>query len=412
MARFEYQARTRRGELVRGDLEAPDRRAALVMVDELGYYPIRVEPAKAPKAIARGKGRARAAPEGRAGRIRRRDVLMFTEQMSNLLRSGMSLSQALETLKRQAVGRPIEPVLADLHSEIKQGTDFSDALAKHPRVFPSLYSSMVRAGEASGTLPEILQRLSSYFSQSQELREKIIGALAYPMVILAVGVGLIIFVMTYMVPRFQMLFRELGTSLPLPTRILIGMSDAMIRYGWLLIVAVLGIVFGLRAAGRTEKGRLWIDGVKLRLPIVGRILSEGMFTQFARTLSTLLANGVPVLDSLRIVERTLDNAVLRRELQLARDRVTDGTTIAQPLAAGKIFPPLLIDMLAVGEETGDLPAALEHIADMYDQELSRDVKLFTTLLEPLMIVIMAVIVGFVVFSILIAVFQMTSGLQI
>ena len=408
MPRFQYQARTQAGELISGAVDAPDRRGALTRIDALGYFPIRVDAARLRDQVMGRRARGRRGPKGR---VRAREVLVFTQQVANLLRSGMSLSRSLEALGRQAEGRPLEPVIRDLHEEIRQGTNLSDALAKYPRVFPNLYSSMVRAGEASGTLPIILDRLAKYYERSQELREKIVGAMIYPALVMTVGIGLIIFVMVFMVPRFEMLFRELQATLPLPTKILISVSRGFLRYGWLGIVAVVGIVEGMRRLGKTPKGRLWIDTMKLRLPLVGVIAAKGMFTHFARTLGTLLANGVPILEALRIVERTLGNAALQSDLREARGRVTDGTTIAQPLAAGKRFPKLLIDMLAVGEETGNLPATLDHIADMYEQELERDVKVFTTLLEPIMILVMAGVVGAVVFSILIAVFQMTSGLE-
>ena len=408
MPRFDYQARTQAGDLVNGTLDAPDRRAALTRIDALGYFPVRVGAARQRD---QAKGRRPAQRRRRRGRVRQRDILVFTQQLANLLRSGMSLSRSLEALRRQAEDRPLGPVIGDIHDEIRQGTNLSDALAKYPRMFPNLYSSMVRAGEASGTLPIILDRLAKYYERSQELREKIVGAMIYPALIMVVGIGLIVFVMVFMVPRFEMLFRELQATLPLPTQILISISRGLLRYGWLGIVAAAGILEGMRRLGGTPKGRLWIDTAKLRLPLVGGIIAKGMFTHFARTLGTLLANGVPVLESLRIVERTLGNAALQGDLREARGRVTDGTTIAQPLAAGKRFPRLLIDMLSVGEETGNLPASLDHIADMYEQELERDVKVFTTLLEPVMILVMAGVVGGVVFSILIAVFQMTSGLE-
>ena len=405
MPTFSYKAKTQAGEVVSGTLPAGDRRMALAQLGRMGYYPLVVEAARVEKSADQPKARG-----GMRGRPNSRDVLMFTQQLSSLLRSGMSLSQALGTLERRAQKPAFGAVLGQLRGAIVQGESLSDSLSKHPKLFTKFYVNLVRAGEASGALDDVLVRLTHHQEQMAEVREKVVGALLYPLIIVGVGICTVIFFMLVMVPRFATMFKELGRSLPLPTRILIGVSDAFTSYWWIGVLLIVAGVLIYRQQARTPEGRLRLDGLKLRLPVFGRIITANAFAQFARTLATLLENGVPVLNALQIVEDTMTNRVVANEIREARTRVTDGTSISQPLAKGRIFPPLLIDMLAVGEESGEVVPALKNIADTYEQELSRTLKVFTTLLEPAIIIFMAMVVGGIVLSVLMAVFDITSGI--
>ena len=403
MPTFQYKAKTRAGELVSGSLAAGDRRAALAELGKLGFFPLAVDSAEAETGGKKG------AP-GFKSRVKPGDVLMFTQQLSSLLRSGMSLSKALDTLERRTQKKALAAVLGDLRSGIVQGESLSDSLAKHPKIFSRFFVNLIKAGEASGALDSVLLRLGKHQQQMAEVREKVVGALLYPLVIVCVGILVIIFFMLVMVPRFATMFKEMGRTMPLPTRILIGISDAFIGYWWVGVLLIVGAVMAYRVRVRTPEGRLALDGWKLRLPVFGGIIMANAFAQFARTLATLLENGVPVLGALQIVEDTMTNRVIANELREARTRVTDGTSLSQPLAKGKIFPPLLIDMLAVGEDSGEVVPALTNIADTYESELSRTLKVFTTLLEPAIIIFMAMVVGAIVLSVLMAVFDITSGI--
>ncbi|HXI82866.1 MAG TPA: type II secretion system F family protein [Verrucomicrobiae bacterium] len=403
MPTFQYKAKTRAGELVNGSLAAGDRRAALAELGKLGFFPLAVESTETERD---GKPGA----TGFRNRVKPRDVLMFTQQLSSLLRSGMSLSKALDTLERRTQKKALAAVLGDLRSGIEQGESLSDSLAKHPLIFSRFFVNLIKAGEASGALDDVLLRLGKHQQQMAEVREKVVGALLYPLVIVCVGICVIIFFMLVMVPRFAMMFKEMGRTMPLPTRILIGVSDAFVGYWWVGVLLIAGAVMAYRVRVRTPEGRLALDAWKLRLPVFGGIIMANAFAQFARTLATLLENGVPVLGALQIVEDTMTNRVIANELREARTRVTDGTSLSQPLAKGKIFPPLLIDMLAVGEESGEVVPALANIADTYESELSRTLKVFTTLLEPAIIIFMAMVVGAIVLSVLMAVFDITSGI--
>jgi type II secretory pathway component PulF len=403
MPTFQYKAKTRAGELVSGSLAAGDRRAALAELSKLGFYPLAVDSSE-PQQGASGNR------SGVRHRVKSRDVLMFTQQLSSLLKSGMSLSQALGTLERRSQRRALGAVLGELRNGIVQGETLSDSLAKHPRIFSRFFVNLIRAGEASGSLDDVLLRLGKHQEQMAEVREKVVGALIYPLIIAGVGICTIIFFMLVMVPRFSAMFKEMGATMPLPTRILIGVSDKFVSYWWIGVLLVIVGVTVYRIRARTPEGKLAIDVLKLRLPVFGNILMANALAQFARTLATLLENGVPVLTALQIVEDTMTNRVIANEIREARTRVTDGTSISQPLSKGKVLPPVLIDMLAVGEESGEVVPALKNIADAYEQELSRMLKIFTTLLEPVIIIIMAIVVGGIVMSILMAVFSITSGI--
>ena len=401
MPTFQYKAKTRGGELVSGSLAAGDRRAALAELGKMGFFPLAVDSTDSEQGGAQ---------KGRRARVKSRDVLMFTQQLSSLLRSGMSLSQALGTLERRSQRKALGSILGELRNGIVQGETLSDSLAKHPRIFSRFFVNLIKAGEASGSLDEVLLRLGKHQEQMAEVREKVLGALLYPLIIVGVGIITIVFFMLVMVPKFAAMFKEMGSTMPLPTRILIGISDGFVSYWWIGVLLIAAAVSAYRIRVRTPEGKLALDVLKLRLPVFGNILMANALAQFARTLATLLENGVPVLSALQIVEDTMTNRVIANEIREARTRVTDGTSISQPLSKGKVFPPLLIDMLAVGEESGEVVAALKNIAETYEQELSRMLKIFTTLLEPVIIIIMAIVVGGIVISILMAVFSITSGI--
>jgi type IV pilus assembly protein PilC len=402
MPTFAYKAKTQAGQMVTGTLAAGDRRTALAELGRRGYFPLAVDESES--------AADRLKTGGLRGRISARDVQMFTQQLSSLLRSGMSLSAAIDVLQRRTQKKSVASILGSLHKEIVQGETLSAALAKHPRVFTKFYVNLVRAGEASGTLDQVLLRLDKAQQQAGEVKEKVVGALIYPLIVVLAGIGAVIFFMTFMVPRFVVMFQEMRTTMPLPTRVLISISNAFTSYWWIGAALIVAAGLIIRQRARSPEGRLALDALVLRLPVFGGIIEANAFGQFARTLATLLENGVPVLGALQIVEDTMGNRIIANEIREARTRVTDGTSISQPLAKGKVFPPLLLDMLAVGEESGEVVPALKNIADMYEQELSHKIKIFTTLLEPAIIIFMALMVGSIVVSILMAVFDITSGI--
>jgi type II secretory pathway component PulF len=414
MPTFSYKAKDKAGQRVEGVVEANDRLSATRQVERLGYTPVSI--------TAAGPGSTVTAPRAarpqfrlswsRKPRLKTRDLLTFSTELSDLLASGMTLGNALNTLANRKTGAASDDIIRELRDQIIQGANLSDAMARQPESFPSLYVSMVRVGEASGALSEVMTRLVEHYERLQDLKEKVVMALVYPAIVLGMGFITMIFSMVYVIPKFSAIFQELGSTLPLPTRMLIALSNGMLKYGWLIIGLLAGLGVLLHRALRTPRGRERWHRMQLRIPFFKGIVAASTYANFARTLGTLLNNGVPALQALGIVEHTIGNVVLAAEIRKAKDRVTDGTTISGPLAAGKVFPPLMIDMLAIGEQTGDMAGSLKHIAHRYENELNRSVKLFTTALEPILIVVVALLVGFIAVSIVMAVFNVTNGLGV
>lgn len=442
MAQFRYIAKSRTGERQEGVLEAPDKRAVMGLLSRQGLVPISVAdlqaPAKAPapasaekpkpEAKALAKPPAKLAPKAgpaapgkkwfrfekslRArSHMKMGELLLFTGELSDLLASGMTLGSSLHALAQRKTGKAQDAIVTDLRDEIMSGSSLSAALSHWPASFPTLYVSMVKAGEASGQLPGVLERLVKHYERVLAAREKVGMALVYPLIVALVGFGAMAFMMVFVIPRFSAMFEELGGTLPLPTRILIGLSKGLLRYGWALAIGVAFGVAALKRLFKTPAGREWKDRFLLRMPVAGNIIRANAFANFAHTLGTLLANGVQVLQALAIVEHTVDNSIIATAIHAAKDRVTDGSTISRPLSQDGVFPRLLTDMLAIGEESGDMAGALDHIGRRYDNELDRAVKLLTTILEPVMMLLIAAGVGFVAISMLLAVFELTSGLQ-
>jgi type II secretory pathway component PulF len=411
MAIFNYTARTRNGDKQTGDIDAPDRRAALRMIEQQGLIPVSVNEGSATTGSEKKASKPRFKLT-RPAHMSMREVLIFTTELSDLLASGMTLGNALNTLAKRRADTASDSIVRALRNDVVQGASLSDALQQHPRVFSQLYINMIRAGEAGGALHEVLKRLVEHYERVQDLKEKVVMALVYPAIVMGMGALTLIFSMVNVVPKFQRIFEQMGETLPLPTRILIATSTFMTQYGLFLLVGI-GVLCVLANRGvKTRNGQLWWHGTLLKMPLVKGIVASGIYANLARTLGVLLTNGVPVLQALGIVEKTAGNAVISRELHNARERVTDGTSISGPLAAGKVFPPMLIDMLSIGEQTGDMASALGHIARRYENELDRNVKIFTTALEPILIVGVALAVGFVAVSILMAVFNLTNGMGV
>ncbi len=424
MPSFSYKARRRSGEMVEGMLEVADRAAALVQIERLGLFPVAVDATKAGAASAAAPGQARTKvdfmamlpPSVRQALTKQRkpklqELATFTQQMANLLKSGMPLTVALQSMTHlESKGIPAS-VAKDLRQEVMEGRGLSDAMAKQPVIFSDLYVNMVKAGEQSGALVVVLRRMAQHFQQFAEVQSKFTAALIYPALVIGVGFLLILFFIYFMLPRFIEMFSGFGVELPLPTRILIAISNVFQNFWWLLILIAVAVVILFKRFQASEHGRRRLDEWKMKAPIVGKVVKINLFGQFARVLSTLLENGVPVLTALKITEAIMPNTVVKEAIARTREQVTDGKTIAQPLAQSKIFPQLMIDLIKIGEETGDVPGALKNVADTYEGELTIALRVVTNLIEPAMIICMAVLVGFLLFSVLSAMFSITSSIQ-
>ncbi len=344
--------------------------------------------------------------------MKSQDVLLFTGELADLLEAGMTLGQALGALANQGEeDSPQRAICKDLTERIVNGEAFSSAVTRHPKTFPPLYGNMLRAGEASGAMVEVLRRLADHYERNDAMISKIKGAMTYPIVVLCIGVLAVIFALTWIIPKFEKIFASMGATLPLPTRILLGMSEGLIKYGWFMLGGIILAVWAFRKWKETPEGRFKVDQWKLKAPLIKGIVAAGAYSSLAYTLKTLLSNGVNVLNALKICEQTCGNAVIGNALAEARRRVTDGTSISGPLAASGVFPKMMTDMLAVGERAGNMAGSLQHIGVRYQKDMDRNIQRLTSALEPILIVMIAGIVGFIAISILLAVFKVTSSIQ-
>ena len=420
MAAFSYKAMTMDGRRVDGTVQADDRRGALAAVRKLGHTPLSVSEASGGAAK---KGGAKDAKKKGGGSIWNArigsapdsmtpmEVLLFTSELADLLEAGMTLGQALGCLANQGdEGSAQRTVSQDLCARIVNGESFSDAVGHHPKTFQPLYANMIRAGEASGAMIGVLRRLVEHYERFDSMKSKVKGAMMYPAFVFCFGIAAVVLAMGFIIPRFKKVFDSLGGSLPTPTALLLNMSDFMLEYGWLLALALAGGVVWFGRWKKTAAGRAKVDGWKLRMPLVKGIVAASAYSSLAYTLQTLLVNGVNVLQALKIAEDTCDNAVIAQALATARKRVTDGTTISGPLAASGAFPRMMTDMLAVGEQAGNMASSLGHIGLRYQKDMDRNIARFTNALGPLLIGIISVGVGFIAYAIVSAVFAVSNAI--
>jgi type II secretory pathway component PulF len=423
MPQFSYKARRRTGEVVEGVLEVADRSAALVQIERLGLFPVAVDGAKGAAIAAaaerqsgrKADWRALLPPTLRAAMSQKRkpklqELATFTQQLANLLSSGMPLTVALNSMTHLESKGISAEVSKELKQDVMEGRSLSDSMAKQPRIFSDLYVNMVRAGESSGALVEVLRRMADHFERFAQVQSKFSSALVYPAFVCVVGIAIMFFFMTYMLPKFMSIFQDINVPLPMMTQMLISISHVFSKYWWLMLAMVIAAVIVFKRFQATEQGRHKIDHWRMNAPIFGKVVKLNIFGQFARTLSTLLENGVPVLTALKITEQIIPNSIVKEAIAKTREEVTDGKTIAQPLARSKIFPQLMVDLVKIGEDTGDVPGALKNVADTYENELSIALRVMTNMIEPALIVVMALGVGFLLLSVLSAMFAITANI--
>jgi type IV pilus assembly protein PilC len=411
MPQFSYRARNAQGGLVEGVLDVADRSVAIRQIEQQNCVPIRIEAVAAGPQIVDGKPAAAVAAPTQNLKIPHGQLLIFTEQLGHLLKAGMTLDESLSVLEKRLKHPRVQQMTRALHQALVDGRSFSQALRDFPRIFPTLYVSMVGAGEASGALPEILSRVVEHLMQAKNLRDRVQQALIYPAFLALAGAALITIFITFMVPQLTTFMSQIGGALPLPTRILLGANHLIVGYWWVFVLLVLGAIVGFRAFVRTEEGQLTWDRFRLVIPGYGRIRRHQYYAQFSRTLGTLMENGIPLLKALDLVTEIAANKYLEAKLREVRRAVIDGANLSSALAKAQLFPELFTDMMAVGEQTGHFAQTVQTIADVYERELDRTVNVISALIPPVIIVLIAMVVGFVVYSILSAVFEMTHSLQ-
>lgn len=408
MTTFAYRARTKSGRIVADTMESDTKASIISKLQQMDYFPIEVVE-KSGKDT--GFSIKKEISLQRSRRVRAKDITLFTRQLSNLINAGMPLLKALTVLARQTENGKLAEMIKDLKNEVQDGKALSDALAKHPQAFSKLYLGMIKAGEAGGVIEVILNRLADFSEQQQALKDKVKSALAYPVITSLVGVGTIIFLLTFVIPRFVTMFQDIGKTLPLPTRILIATSNILKGYWWFYLPVILLAGFIIRQYAKKDEGKMVLDRIKLNLPLLGKMLRKVAIANFTRTLGTLIKNGVPILTGLNMAKDTIGNRVIAQELVRIHNNVKDGDSLARPLARSKEFPPIVADMVAIGEETGKIEDTLVNVADFYDAEIENTVKTLTSLLEPIIILIMGVVVGFIVLAMLLPVFQISAVLK-
>jgi type II secretory pathway component PulF len=407
---FAYRARNAQGNLVEGVLDCPDRAVAIRQIELQQCIPIRIDLVGAEPKISR-QDVLPAPPARQSLKIPYGQLLVFTEQLAYLLQAGMTLDEGLSILEKRLKQPRVQQMTHALHQALIDGRSFSQSLSEFPRIFPPLYVNMVAAAEASGALPQILLRLVKHLMQAKDLRDRVQQALIYPAFLALAGAILITVFITFMVPQLTGFMSQTGGALPLPTRILVHIHHAITGYWWIGALLAVGVIIGFRAFVRSDEGRTAWDRFRLVIPGYGRIIRHRHYAQFARTLGTLMENGIPLLRALDLVTEIAGNRFLELKLGEVRRAVIDGATLSVALQEQKLFPDLLTDMMSVGEQTGHFAETMQAIADVYERELDRTVAVISQLIPPVIIVVIAVLVGFVVYSILSAVFEMTHSLQ-
>ena len=409
---FEYTARDADGRQLQGTVEASDRNGAMAQISAQGLFPV---------SITGGGGEVKAAPtkvlfNEEAPRRRShakpklQELANYTRQLANLLKAGMPLTSALNSMISLEGSGVSAAVSEQLLHDVREGHNLSAALAKHPGIFPEMYVNMIKAGESGGSLVEVLLRLAEHYERFAEVRQKVTSALVYPAFVVVLGLVLIFVFMSYILPKFMKIFDGMKVSLPLSTQILQSMSDFFANWWWGVLILSMLLIVVVNGYFSTAVGRERLHGWLLEAPLVKKIVRPTMFGQFARTLGALLRNGVPVLTALKITESVVQNVVLQDAIARTREGVTDGKTLAQPLARSGVFPKLMVDLIHIGEQTGDVPSALENLAETYDNELTTNLRVVTTLIEPILIVFIAGVVGFMLVGVLQAMFKITSAI--
>ena len=402
---YEYTALDRAGKTIAGIIDADSNVAARQKLRATGKYPVQV---KETTAKAKSESGAGFSFQTLFNRVSSDDIHGFTRQLATLLNAGIPLIGALDALMDQTASPPLKKIIAQIKESVNEGNSFTFSLTKHPKLFSNIYVNMVRAGEASGSLDVVLERLAEFGEHQQVLKGRFQAALVYPIFMAIIGAGVLFFLLSFVVPNLTRIFTEMKQVLPLPTTILIWFSDFMRSYWWGIILAIVAIILGIREFIKRPKGRYMWDTLKLRSPVIGQINRKIALSRFGRTLGSLLQSGVPLITSLQIVRNIVNNVLIGDVIDEAMEDIQAGKSLNLALSRSVWFPPVFRQMVSVGEQSGDLEGMLQKIADAYEREVETRITGMTALIEPVMILLMAVVVGFIVISILLPIFEMNQ----
>lgn len=426
MPRYSYVALDSRGQESTGSVDAASPNEAIGQLRQAGYFPTNIseqgrgvgaEKESAPRAAK--TSRAERAPRSKnivlfqRKSVKPKTLMIFTRQLATLIDAGLPLLRGLNVLAKQERDSVLKSAINKVADSVQEGSTFSQGLAQHPRLFNDLYVNMVRAGEVGGVLEVVLTRLAEFQEKAQKVKNKVLAAMVYPVIVLLLAIGIMVFLLIFIVPRFETIFHDMLGDKPLPTITLfvIGVSNFMQQHWALLLGGIVALFAAGKLAAQTRAGRFFIDRAKLRAPLFGDLIQKTSISRFSRTLGTLVTSGVPILQALTITRETAGNTVIARAISQVHDSVKEGESITQPLEASRAFPPMVISMIDVGEETGQLPEMLLKIAEVYDDEVDNSVAALTSLLEPVMIVLLALIVGTIVIALFMPLISIISGLQ-
>ena len=402
MTVYYYKATDQNGKYVEGDISAPDYRGAVQKIRKLNYFPVKVSEEKKSSKLSAGM---RLSLPIWGSPIPIKELMTLTQQLATLVNAGLTLDDSLSTLIKLAETGNIQSILSEIRKKVHGGSSFADALAEHPKVFSKLYVNMIRAGEAGGILGETLSRLAMFMEKSVELKNSIRSAMVYPAILTFVGGTAVITLITFVIPQFSKLFEEMGAALPLPTQIMLGISSAIINYWPALILGTLGFISAFIFYIGTNKGRLRWDQILLKLPLFGPLIRKIEVSRFSLTMATLLKSGVPILQAMGIVQSIMINRVIADSVTNLRQALKRGKGLSGPLEEAGIFPPMAVHMITVGETSGSLDEMLTKVSKTYDKEVEQSIKQVISLIEPMMILLMALIIGFIVISMLLAIFS-------
>jgi len=434
MATFQYIAKDSSGQEKRGTVEAGDRSGAIAAIRAQGLMPTALgevkgggaaKPAAAKKAAQAKKPAKKGGGIGskeiniklpkflRPKTVKAKDLTAFTRQLATLVNAGLPLMRCIEVLKKQKMAPAMADCLDGISENIAGGGTFSDALTAYPKIFDNLYVNMVKAGEAGGVLEVVLNRLAEFAEKAQKIKNKVKGAMIYPSVVLFAAIGITAFLLVTVIPKFQQVFNDIlgGQELPAVTQFVMGISEFVQHNGFQILIGVAAIVVVYKVVGKTQFGAYQLDRMRISMPIIGTLVRRTAISQFSRTLGTLLASGVPILQSLVIVRDTTGNRVVRNAIQVVHDAVKEGESMTDPLASSKVFPPMVVSMVQVGEETGALPDMLTRIANTYDDEVDNAVAGMTAAIEPALIIFLAVVVGTIVIAMFLPMIKIISSVS-
>ncbi len=399
MPEFLWEATTRRGEVKKGEMKVADEAALRTLLRRQGLKSITIR--KKPKDLLEYLPFLKQ-------KVKEKQIVVFARIFSTMINSGLPLIQCLDLLAQQETNKTFAKAITAIKEDIEGGASLTDALKKYPEIFDELFVNLIAAGESGGILDVILGRLSTYMEKAMKLKRKVKGALTYPISVLVISIGVVTLLLLKVIPVFQKLFADMGGALPAPTQFLVNASAFMQNYFVYMVAGVIAAFFAFKQFYRTEKGTVLVDSMLLKMPVFGPLLKKVAVAKFTRTLSTMMSSGVPILDGLAIVSKTSGNRIVEEALMNTRRSISEGKTIAEPLEASGLFPPMVVQMIAVGEHTGALDAMLAKIADFYDDEVDAAVSAMTALLEPFMMVFLGGVVGGMIIAMYLPIFQMAS----